>query len=305
MAAQAQSDLTTAYNSAAAQPCTTDETGQTLGGTVGTSGSPLGPGVYCFSSSAQVTGDLYLSGAGVYIFKVGSTLVTASGKKFFLAGGASVCQIYWQVGSSATLGTASQFDGSILALTDITVTHGVVVQGRALARNGQVTLDDDTITRPACGEAPTSTSLVSSTNPAKAGQPVTFTATVTGATSGSVSFYDGTTLLATGAVDTSGQASLTISSLSAGTHNITAVYSGSAGHLPSTSSTVTETITAAPSPTPSPSATPRLPLAGTGATPPAAPGVPLAGAGAGLLALLLPALIVKSCRARQRGASTP
>ena len=95
-----------------------------------------------------------LDGAGdpssVFIFQTDSTLITGSSSTVTLINGAQACNVFWQVGSSATLGTGSVFVGNILALTSITVTTGVTVHGRALARNGAVTLDNDTFTTPSC-----------------------------------------------------------------------------------------------------------------------------------------------------------
>jgi len=143
VAQQAQSDLTTAYNDAAGQACDVDLTGQDLGGMT------LTPGAYCFSTSAQLTGTLNLdaqgSGSSVFIFQIGSTLTTASSSVASLINGGSECNVFWQVGSSATLGTSSTLVGSILALTDITLTTSANLSGRALARNGAVTLDTNTI----------------------------------------------------------------------------------------------------------------------------------------------------------------
>ena len=156
VAAQAQNDLTTAYNTAAALPCTADLTGQDLGGLI------LTPGVYCFSSSAQLTGTLTLDGQGDleadFVFKTGSTLTTASASTVLLVNQAQPCRVFHQVGSSATLGTNSSFVGTIMALTSITATTGTSVQGRLLARNGAVTLDSNSITRPMCLPAQTTTS---------------------------------------------------------------------------------------------------------------------------------------------------
>src|SRR5512140_44994 len=84
----------------------------------------------------------------VWIFQMASTLVTTSGRQLILSGGAKAANIFWQVGSSATLGTTSTFKGNILALASITVTTGAQVEGRLLARNGAVTLDSNTITVP-------------------------------------------------------------------------------------------------------------------------------------------------------------
>ena len=146
VAAQAQSDLTTAYNTAAGTPCNVDLTGQNLGGLV------LTPGVYCFTSSAALTGTLTLNFQGnpnaAFLFKIGSTLTTASGSTIVLTnnfGATCPPNVNWQVGSSATLGTGSTFVGNILALTSITMTTGTNLRGRALARNGAVTLDSNTV----------------------------------------------------------------------------------------------------------------------------------------------------------------
>jgi|SRR5579859_950939 len=145
LAGLAQADVTTAYNNLAGQVCPSgnDLTGQNLGG------KTLAPGVYCFSSSAQLTGDLTLDARGdanaVYIFKMGSTLTTASAASVLLINGGSPNNVFWQVGSSATLGTSTAFIGNILALTSITVTTGTTVAGRALARNGAVTMDTNSV----------------------------------------------------------------------------------------------------------------------------------------------------------------
>jgi hypothetical protein len=144
VALQAQNDLITAYTSAASAPSTSDLTGQDLGG------KNLVPGVYTFSSSAQLTGPLTLSGNGVFIFRIGSTLTTASNAVVRLTNGAQACAVYWQVGSSATLGSATQFQGNLMALTSITMVTGAnILTGRALARNGALTLDTNRITPPA------------------------------------------------------------------------------------------------------------------------------------------------------------
>jgi hypothetical protein len=143
VALQAKNDLVTAYNDAANARTTASLTGQNLGG------KKLVPGVYRFSSSAQLTGSLTLSGRGVFIFKIGSTLTTASSSVVRLTNGAQACQVFWQVGSSATLGTATRLQGNLMALTSITLTTGANVTGRVLARNGAVTLHTNAISRPA------------------------------------------------------------------------------------------------------------------------------------------------------------
>jgi hypothetical protein len=143
VALQAKSDLDIAYGDAASAPSTLNLTGLNLGG------QNLGPGVYTFSSSAQLTGTLTLSGSGVFIFQIGSTLTTASNSVVRLTGGAQACAVYWQIGSSATLGTGTQFQGTLMALTSITmVTGATILPGRALARNGSVTFDTNQITVP-------------------------------------------------------------------------------------------------------------------------------------------------------------
>lgn len=149
-AADAQSDLVGVYNALDAEPCTQNLTGQDLGGLT------LIPGVYCFDSSAFLTGTLTLNAvdgaASVFVFKTESTLITASGSRVEFLNGGTCNGVYWKVGSSATLGTGSLFEGTIVALTSITATTGAEVNGRLLARNGAVTLDDNTVSGPSsCG----------------------------------------------------------------------------------------------------------------------------------------------------------
>jgi type VI secretion system secreted protein VgrG len=143
-AAQAQTQLTTLYTSLAGSPCTTNLTGQDLGGLT------LTPGVYCFNTSAQLTGTLTLDAGGnpnaVFIIQTGSTLTTASGSSVSLINNAGSCGVFWQVGSSATLGTGTSLAGSIVALTSITLNTGAGIAGRVLARNGAVTLDTSQVT---------------------------------------------------------------------------------------------------------------------------------------------------------------
>jgi hypothetical protein len=144
VAGQAQTDLTTLYNNLANASCNTDLTGQNLGGLT------LTPGVYCFSSSAQLTGTLTLNAQGnsaaVFVFRIGSMLTTASASSVLLINSASSCGVFWQVGASAVLGTGTTLAGSIVALTSITLNTGTSVTGRALARNGAVTLDNTHVT---------------------------------------------------------------------------------------------------------------------------------------------------------------
>jgi type VI secretion system secreted protein VgrG len=146
VASQAQADALSTYNLLAGEPVNTDLTGQDLGGLT------LTPGVYFFSSSAQLTGILTLDGNGDsnarFDFQIGSTLTTASSSSILLINGAQADNVFWQVGSTATLGTDTSFDGSILADQSITVNNGASLDGRALALNAAVTLHDNVITVP-------------------------------------------------------------------------------------------------------------------------------------------------------------
>lgn len=155
VANQAQADLTTAYNDAAGRSTVTDVTGQDLGGKTFTSG------VVTHTAGMQLTGTVTLDAQGdpsaVFIFKAGSTLVTAPGSTVTLINGASPCNVFWQVGSSTTLDTGTTFVGTVMSLTSATLATGTSVQGRVLARNGSVTLDTNVITRPTCASAPSPT----------------------------------------------------------------------------------------------------------------------------------------------------
>jgi len=145
-AAQAQVDLTTAYNFAAA---IVSPAPAVLPGDL--SGLTLTAGTYKTSSSTGITtGILTLKGSAtdVFVFQIGSTLITDTGTQVVLSGGAVASNVFWQVGSSATLGTNSSFAGTIMALDSITLTTGASLQGRALARNAAVTLDTNVITDP-------------------------------------------------------------------------------------------------------------------------------------------------------------
>src|SRR4029077_19233208 len=142
-ATAAQGAAHTAYRNLVAEHCGTNLTGKTLGTSPGS--VTLSPGVYCFDSSAQLTGTLTLNGSGVYVFKIASTLTTASNSSVLLAKGATSGNVFWQVGSSATLGTNTAFEGSILADTSDTVTTGASVTGRIFALTGAVTLSGNRI----------------------------------------------------------------------------------------------------------------------------------------------------------------
>jgi hypothetical protein len=150
-ATSAHADAFTAYNALAAETCGTNLSGSILG--TSANAVTLSPGVYCFGSSAQLTGTLTLSGKGVYVFQVGTTLTTASASSVILANGATAGDVFWQVGTSTTLGVNTIFVGSIFANVSDTVTGGSSVAGRIFAITGAVTLDTNAITEsdPAVG----------------------------------------------------------------------------------------------------------------------------------------------------------
>lgn len=165
-ALQAQSDLTTAYNNAA---------GRSITATVGAdlAGTTLTGGVYkSWNGPLSLTGELTLDGENdpnsVFIFQTDSTLITGAASKITLINSAQACNVYWQVGSSATLGSGSAFAGTVMALTSITAETSATIEGRALARNGAVTLDNNVFTMPGCDmtmPVPTSTATPTATAP--------------------------------------------------------------------------------------------------------------------------------------------
>lgn len=150
VAAQAQLDLGAAYDVAAAEP-SADLTGQDLGNRT------LTAGAYAFTSSAQLTGALTLNAEGnpnaQFVFNVGSQLTTASASSVLLINGASPCNVFWRIGTTAVIGSTTAFKGNVMALASINVQDGAVIQGRLLARNGEVTLINDVIDGSACGTA--------------------------------------------------------------------------------------------------------------------------------------------------------
>ena len=141
VAAQAMSDATTAYTALAGQTCDVDLTGQDLGG------KTLPPGVYCFNTSAQLTGILTLTGnaTDVWVFKIGSTLTTAPdssvASSVAMINGGQALSVFWQVGSSATLDTGTRFSGNILAHASVTLNNRASLVGRAFGLTGAVTMD--------------------------------------------------------------------------------------------------------------------------------------------------------------------
>jgi hypothetical protein len=259
VATQAKNDLMAAYVDAAAEPVTSDLSGQDLGG------KTLTPGVYHFASSAQLTGTLTLDGLNdshaIFIFQMGSTLTTATSSHVVLTHGALASGVFWQVGSSATIGTGTTLQGNLIALASITMVTGATIEtGRALALNGAVTLDTNRITRPAppCGadpihvcKIPTVTAVErSSADPSVTGQVLTFTATVatrpaSTTITGNVTFRDGSTILGTVPLGAGRHARLITAALTAGDHPITAAFSGNATYAPSRSHPFFQTVLAA------------------------------------------------------------
>ncbi len=158
----AQTSATAAYGVASsATPFTA-----VAGGTVG--GLTLSPGVYESASAMQLTGPLTLNAGGdasaVFIFQAGSTLTTASASSVILENGAQACNVFWKVGSSATLGSTTSFVGTILALASVTLDSGASVDGRVFAQTAAVTLNDNVITVPTCAAlAPTTTTTAATT----------------------------------------------------------------------------------------------------------------------------------------------
>lgn len=236
VAMQAQNDATAAYVILAAEPSTSDLSGLDLGGMILTSG------VYTFTSSAQLTGTLTLDAENnpnaVFVFQIGTTLTTASTSSVVVINAPpNFCNKYWQVGSSATLGTDTTFVGNILAYTSITLNTGATLYGRALVQNGAVTLDSNTVTVPVC--ATLTTTALSSVS-INQGESVSDAATVIGLSGSSpvpfgdiafqVSTDGGNTFAAFGAaktLDSSGNAtSDSYTPITAGNYYFRAVYAG-------------------------------------------------------------------------------
>jgi hypothetical protein len=151
---KAKEDLVSAYD---------DAKGRNFDATISADlgGKALTPGVYKSDTSMGLTGTLTLDAKGdpnaVFIFQIGSTLTTASASKIVLLNGTQACNVFWQVGSSATFGTKSSFVGHVFALTSITATTGASFNGQLLAQNGAVTLDTNIIVNDLCVAAPVET----------------------------------------------------------------------------------------------------------------------------------------------------
>jgi len=142
VAQHAQASLLIAYNDAKGR--TTAPV--TVAGDLG--GRTLTPGLYKSTSSLALTGTVTLHGSGVYIFQIASALTVSNGGTVVLSGGATADNVFWQVGSSASLGTTADFNGTIMALASVTLATGARLNGRALALNGDVTLESNSVTVP-------------------------------------------------------------------------------------------------------------------------------------------------------------
>ena len=179
----AQADVDTAYGVAASEPVPPANvlTGTDLGNRT------LMAGAYRYDSSAQLTGQLTLDAAGdpnaQFVFEIGSTLTTAPGSSVRLVNGASPCNVFWQVGSSATLDTTTAFQGNVMALASISLNDGASVIGRLLARDGSITLINNVIDNSPC--------VTASTTPTPAPTPTDTTTSPTGTTTASAPAFGG------------------------------------------------------------------------------------------------------------------
>ena len=243
-AGSAQSSNTTAYGVLAGEACNTS-----FGVPTDLAGMTLAPGVYCFASSAANTGLLQLDAQGnpnaVWIFQIASTLITGSASTVTVINSGQACNVFWQVGSSATLGTTTTFVGNILALTSITLQTGASLSGRVLAQTGAVTLDSNAVSVCSLAGSPTPTTLTTQASAAvQLGGLIHDTATLSGgvAPTGTITFQlfgpnDATCASApafTSTVTVSGNgsyASTNFTPTSTGTYRWTAAYSGDAANV--------------------------------------------------------------------------
>jgi len=255
--AAAQNDLLTAYNDAAGRTSATAISAD-LGG------QTLTQGVYNSASSIGLTGTLTLDGendpAAVFIFQAGSTLTTGSGSRINLINGAQPCNVFWQVGSSATFGTNSDFTGRVMALTSITATTGASFKGQLLAINGAVTLDNNTIVNDACAALPTATPTVEPT-PTETATPTTeptATETATPSPTAEPTPTETATPSPTAEPTPTETATPTPTPTETATPSPTATPTETATPTPTATETATPSPTAEPTPTetPTPTATP-------------------------------------------------
>ncbi|MEV0750893.1 ice-binding family protein [Streptosporangium sp. NPDC050280] len=242
VAAQAQIDLTTAYKNVAGRRGTASLPAQ-LGGTT------VKPGVYNSVSGAfQLAGELTLDGQGnpnaLFVLRAPG-LITAPASTVSLVNGAQACNVFWQVDGSATLGAGSGFVGNILALTSITTADGTTVNGRLLAREGSVSLEDTTVTRSACTVVPprkTSTKLAAFCDPEAPGH-LTLVASVTSSgpvpPAGPVEFFANGVSQDRTQSDATGRATLIVSQVPQRTHEFVAAFAGTNRLDPSSSPVLT------------------------------------------------------------------
>jgi len=157
-ASTARADALTAYNVLTGESFTQDLTGLDLGSRT------LSPGVYFYNAAAQLTGTLILDAANNsnarFDFQIGTTLGTAIGSNVLLINGAQAANVFWQVGSSATLLGSTAFEGNLLASASITANTGTTINGRLFALNGAVTLDSNTISVPSAIPEPATNALI-------------------------------------------------------------------------------------------------------------------------------------------------
>jgi LPXTG-motif cell wall-anchored protein len=258
-AQSAQAANSTAYLDAAGRT----PTGTALG--AAQVGGTLLPGVYKANSDLGVSGDVTLDGQGdpnsVFIFQIGAALTTASSTRILLTGAAQACNVFWQVTSSATLGTGNTFVGTVLALTSISIDTGTTVLGRALAQTGAVTLDDNVFTNPTCAPTPTTTTVTATAGTTGGTSTLTATVAAAGANAptGTVTFSANGVAVGTATIGSNGVATLTVpAGTTAGTKAITAHFNGLLNYGTSTS-TATNLVTTAV-------AVPTLPNTGPGDT---------------------------------------